>query len=122
MTTTTGHPPEQWPLVIVKELIDNALDEAEKAHAVPVIEVEVTRSGEIIVTDKTGPGIRAELVSKLLDYDTRSSDKEAYASPTRGAQGNALKTILAMPYALDGLMGRDPDRSPWSEAYDHLRD
>src|ERR1700684_2279943 len=72
LTTQTGHPPEQWPLVIVKELIDNALDEAEKAHAVPVIEVEVTRSGEIIVTDKTGPGIRAELVAKLLDYNTLS--------------------------------------------------
>ena len=33
------------------------------------------------------------------------SSNEAYASPTRGAQGNALKTILAMPYALHGEHG-----------------
>ena len=29
------------------------------------------------------------------------SSREAYVSPTRGAQGNALKTILAMGYVLD---------------------
>ncbi|MBA3768306.1 MAG: hypothetical protein H0W99_15275, partial [Acidobacteria bacterium] len=29
--------------------------------------------------------------------------KDAYISPTRGAQGNALKTILAIPYVLNDL-------------------
>jgi hypothetical protein len=33
------------------------------------------------------------------------SSREAYVSPTRGAQGNALKTVLAMPFALDGTEG-----------------
>ena len=32
----------------------------------------------------------------------RVSSREAYVSPTRGAQGNALKTILAMPFVLSG--------------------
>ena len=32
--------------------------------------------------------------------------REAYVSPTRGAQGNALKTILAMPFVLDGAQGQ----------------
>jgi DNA topoisomerase VI subunit B len=36
----------------------------------------------------------------LLDYDVRVSDKAAYRSPTRGAQGNALKTVIGIPYAL----------------------
>ena len=27
-------------------------------------------------------------------------------APDRGAQGNALKTILAMPFVLDGALGR----------------
>ena len=35
------------------------------------------------------------------------SSREAYVSPTRGAQGNALKTILAMGYVLDS--GGDGD-------------
>jgi DNA topoisomerase VI subunit B len=30
----------------------------------------------------------------------RVSDKAAYRSPTRGAQGNALKTVIGIPYAL----------------------
>src|SRR4029077_17160781 len=41
----------------------------------------------------------------ILDYSVRVSSREAYVSPTRGAQGNALKTILAMPFALDGAAG-----------------
>ena len=30
-----GHPVADWPLVIVKELVDNALDEAEEAGVAP---------------------------------------------------------------------------------------
>src|SRR5207253_2967142 len=41
-------------------------------------------------------------VAGILDYNARTSSREAYASPTRGAQGNAMKTLLAMPFALDG--------------------
>src|SRR3954465_8999906 len=26
LTNLTGHPPEEWPLVVVKELVDNAID------------------------------------------------------------------------------------------------
>ena len=33
------------------------------------------------------------------------SSREAYVSPTRGAQGNALKTLLAMGYVLQGAAG-----------------
>src|SRR5262249_18435539 len=49
-----------------------------------------------------GGGIPPEIVERLIDYSTRTSDKLAYVSPTRGAQGNAWKTLLAMPYVLDG--------------------
>src|SRR5437868_10760346 len=31
----------------------------------------------------------------------RVSSREAYVSPTRGAQGNALQTLLVMGFALD---------------------
>jgi DNA topoisomerase VI subunit B len=81
----TGHPVEQWPLVILKELIDNAVDEAEKTGVAPVVDVAVAR-GEIKVADN-GPGIAASTVERILDFSVRVSDKEAYVSPTRGAQG-----------------------------------
>jgi DNA topoisomerase VI subunit B len=104
LTAQTGHTPNQWPLVIVKELVDNALDESERAGIPPEIELDVG-NGCITVADHGG-GIGPETIAKILDYTVRASDKEAYVSPTRGAQGNALKTVLAMPFALDGTTGR----------------
>ena len=105
LTSQTGHPKEEWPLVILKELVDNALDAAEEAEIAPEIHIEVsTERGEIVIADN-GPGIPAETIEGVLDYASRVSSREAYVSPTRGAQGNALKTIVAMPFALDGARG-----------------
>jgi DNA topoisomerase VI subunit B len=98
-----GHAPDQWPLVVLKELVDNAIDAAEEADTAPVIRVDVTEK-EIIVADN-GPGIPVETVVGILDFSVRVSSREAYVSPTRGAQGNALKTIVAMAFALDGAEG-----------------
>jgi hypothetical protein len=39
-------------------------------------------------------------VDRIMDFDVRISDKVNYRSPSRRQQGNALKTILGMPYAL----------------------
>jgi DNA topoisomerase VI subunit B len=104
LVNQTGHAVEQWPLVILKELVDNALDGCEEAGIAPVVKVTVRR-GVITVTDN-GPGIGSKTVTDLTDYATRTSSREAYVSPTRGAQGNALKTILAMPFVLyGGTMG-----------------
>jgi DNA topoisomerase VI subunit B len=102
----TGHPVDQWPLVIQKELIDNALDASEEAGVAPTIKVavQILPSASITVIDN-GPGIAAATVKALLDFSVRVSSREAYASPTRGAQGNALKTLVAMPFALDGSGG-----------------
>ena len=101
LTTQTGYPKEQWwPDVVVKELIDNSLDACEQAGVAPVIAVDF--DGDSIRVTDNGPGIPSEVVRKILDFSTRTSDKQAYVSPTRGAQGNALKTLLAIPYVLSG--------------------
>ena len=48
----------------------------------------------------------AKTIKSILDFSSRTSSREAYVSPTRGAQGNALKTIVAMPFVLsDGDRG-----------------
>jgi DNA topoisomerase VI subunit B len=105
LVAQTGHAIEDWPFVILKELADNALDACEEAEIAPEIDIEVsTEPGEIIVADN-GPGIPASTIRDVLDYSSRVSSREAYASPTRGAQGNALKTLVAMPFALDGKTG-----------------
>src|SRR3954463_10170726 len=104
LTAQTGHRAGQWPQVAVKELVDNGLDACEEAGVAPRVEVEVDH-GTIRVADN-GPGIAADVVADVLDFSVRVSSREAYVGPTRGAQGNALKTVLAMPFALDGAAGR----------------
>lgn len=100
----TGHDPDEWPLVVLKELMDNALDACEEAGVGPDIGITV-KADSITITDN-GPGIPVGTIEGILDYTVRTSSREAYVSPTRGAQGNALKTVLAMPFVLDGSQGR----------------
>ena len=95
----TGYDPALWASVAVKELIDNALDAAEEARVAPNVTVTETRDGGFTVVDD-GPGVAPEVVARIVDFDRQTSSRAAYVGPTRGAQGNALQTILAMPYAL----------------------
>jgi DNA topoisomerase VI subunit B len=97
----TGHAVVQWLEVVVKEVVDNALDEAEEAGLPPQIEVSVdTDKCEIVVIDR-GRGIKADTVRAITDLSQKVSSRAAYVSPTRGQQGNALQTIFAMPCALN---------------------
>jgi hypothetical protein len=100
LVAQTGTPVKDWPVYLIKELVDNALDACEEADRAPEINIEVG-NGEIVVTDN-GPGLPGDTVKRILDFSVRISSREAYVSPTRGAQGNALKMVLAMPFALDG--------------------
>ncbi len=104
LTNQTGHEPDDWPLVIVKELVDNSLDACEEAEIPPNVTLTVDASG-ISIADN-GPGIPANTIDGVLDYTVRASSREAYVAPDRGAQGNALKTILPMPFVLGGNEGR----------------
>jgi hypothetical protein len=103
LVNQTGHHAENWPLVVLKELMDNAIDACEEAGIAPAISINVV-DDTIIVADN-GPGLPPGTIEGILDYTVRVSSREAYVSPTRGAQGNALKTVLAMPFALDGESG-----------------
>src|SRR5262249_12036104 len=84
--------------------LDNSLEACEEAGTPPEIRVIVDATG--ITVEDNGPGIPPETVAGAKDFAVRMSSREAYVSPCRGAQGNALKTILAMPFVLDGETGR----------------
>src|SRR5215212_11431985 len=113
LSTLTGVAQDEFASVVLKELIDNALDACETHEVAPEVVVEVPAEQahytngtsrddgliNIAITDN-GTGIPPETVRKVLNFDTRTSDKAAYRSPTRGAQGNALKTVIGIPYAL----------------------
>jgi hypothetical protein len=106
LVAQTGHEAHQWSRVIIKELVDNGIDACEEAEVAPVIKVMITtgksRKPTRIVIEDNGPGIPAKTIAGVIDYDVRISSREAYISPTRGRQGNALKTILPMAYVLGG--------------------
>jgi DNA topoisomerase VI subunit B len=101
LTTQTGYGKEYWwPGVVTKELVDNSLDACEQAGTPPRIEVDF--QGDSLTVADNGPGLQPDVIERILDFRTRTTDKAAYVSPTRGAQGNAFKTVLAIPYVLGG--------------------
>ena len=98
-----GRPKDEFGHVIVKELFDNSLDSCEDAGVVPEIMVSVTagRDGTVLLAvEDNGAGIGEDTVASICDFTRSTSDKAAYVSPTRGAQGNAWPLIISMPHAL----------------------
>jgi DNA topoisomerase VI subunit B len=98
LTRQIGHAPPLWPEVVLKELVDNALDACEASGVAPQIAITVDESS-ICVSDNGG-GIPASRVKQILHYANKTSSNAAYVGPTRGQQGNALQTLLAMGHAL----------------------
>jgi DNA topoisomerase VI subunit B len=78
LVNQTGHDADDWPLVVLKELVDNALDTCEEAGIRPVISIEVA-DDTIIIADN-GPGLPPGTVEGILDYIARVSSREAYVS------------------------------------------
>lgn len=100
----TGRPVSAFGEVVLKELIDNALDACESSGIDPVIHIGVATVDDrlMLCVSDNGAGISEQVINSILDFSTRTSDKSAYKSPTRGAQGNAFKTIIGIPHALGG--------------------
>ena len=78
----SGQPAELWPLVVFKELPDNALDACEEAGIAPELTVSIDSKASIITLADNGPGIPPRTVASILDFTTRTSSREAYASPS----------------------------------------
>jgi DNA topoisomerase VI subunit B len=103
LTTQIGYGKALWPLVLAKELIDNALDACESTNVCP--EIVVTLAPDAFTVRDNGPGVKPEIIDHSLDYHVRISDKKYYVSPTRGQLGNALKCLWAAPFVADGERG-----------------
>jgi DNA topoisomerase VI subunit B len=99
----TGQAVHRFADVVVKELMDNALDACETLGVAPEVTLgvgEYPSGGVVITVTDNGGGIPEKTVHDALNFDVFVSDKAAYRSPTRGAQGNALKTVFGIPLAL----------------------
>ena len=91
-----------WHLYIVKELVDNALDADEAAGLRSQIRVEFKYRppGHLAVAVSNTALFPLDQVEEIFSFDAYTSVKDYFNSLTRGQQGNGLKTILGMPYAL----------------------
>jgi len=108
---TTGRPSHEWDLYVVKELLDNALDADERwacDHGNPIeltVDLHYQHSDVLdihsldIAVFNRAP-FPTDLLPAIFDLTAYTSDKSHYNYPSRGQQGNALKTLLGIPYAL----------------------
>jgi DNA topoisomerase VI subunit B len=106
LTMQIGHNRPRWPVALLKELIDNALDACESAEGGPAPEIEVVLDPDSVSVQDNGPGLPEHVLRRSLDYEVRVSDKAFYVSPTRGQLGNALKCVYAAPFVVTGDSGR----------------
>ncbi len=100
LTAQMGFSKADWPIALLKELLDNALDACESAGIAPVIAVDL--EDDALTVADNGPGLPLGVLRQSLDYTIRGSDKIGYVSPSRGQQGNALKTLWAAPFVATG--------------------
>lgn len=98
LMTLTGLNQDRWDEVIVKELMDNALDAGEGSEE-PRLEIDLL-ADRFAVFD-SGPGIGEEALRKIGDFTAYASTKRLYHRPTRGFLGNALKTVLGIAFLRD---------------------
>jgi len=124
----TGRPPHEWDLYIVKELIDNALDADEAlwrndptqpphvSIRMEYIKVSERRSQQLFVQVNNRAAFPVEQIADIFATQWYTSRKAFIKGLTRGALGNALKTLLGIPYALRNRLAGDwsPDLKPLS--------
>lgn len=93
-----GMSENRWPEVFVKELIDNSLDAVDLLDT-KAIDI-VCEGGLFAVRDNAG-GIPESAFDDIYDFNLHVSSKRHTRTVSRGAQGNALKTVIALCYRLD---------------------
>jgi DNA topoisomerase VI subunit B len=109
----TGSSQKDFDRVILRELIDNALDACEAAGADPEIHVGVERRGEATVLSvrDNGPGLSLGDVGKITDFDRLASSHHYLKEPSRGMIGFAWKIILGAASTLREVKGFEPKAS-----------
>jgi hypothetical protein len=93
LTMQIGFPRHQWPLALLKELIDNALDACEMSGHPPDITVTVTE--DTVSVQDNGPALLPATLERTLDYLMRVSDKASYVSPTRRQLDEPQRAMVA---------------------------
>ena len=95
LETRTGVIEKYWYFVIIKEIIDNALDAIE-AESPKQINIEYKNN--IFKVFDNGAGLSVENIKDIYDFENYVSRNRHYITASRGKQGNGLKSIIGMCY------------------------
>jgi len=93
LRTLTGLDENKWALALLKELIDNALDSIDECGDK---RIDVIFDRTTLAIFDSGPGTSKDTLDMIHDFDVYVSSKRDFRTPTRGMQGNALKTIIGI--------------------------
>jgi 5S rRNA maturation endonuclease (ribonuclease M5) len=86
---------DRWQEVIVKELMDNSLDAVDQLDQK---QITVTCTDDLFSVCDNGGGIPAAALGDIYNFNIYVSSKRHTRTVSRGAQGNAVKSIIAICY------------------------
>jgi len=88
-----GVPQGYWPSVILKELVDNALDAIE-ASIIKQVTIEYSKNGLCIFD--SGEGLNLDNIKSIYNFDVFASNRRHKITPSRGKQGIGLKAVIGI--------------------------
>lgn len=91
----------------VKELIDNALDEADHSKA-PSVDVSIYVEKDRGIVRVFNSANFSSSISEIFDYTKRRSRKFYVIAPFRGAFGSALQYLACITHAYPRSIGKQP--------------
>lgn len=89
----TGMPPSGYDFVIIKEILDNALDAIESKDEK---NIELIADENSIKIFDNGPGLSKNLIEDMYDYSSLTSKNRVFKAPSRGQQGMGLKSVIGI--------------------------
>ncbi|MEM3553633.1 MAG: ATP-binding protein [Candidatus Bathyarchaeia archaeon] len=88
-----GFRSDDWPLVVIKELIDNALDSVDEAGGERTVRVTTSSSG--LSVNDSGPGLTQETLKLVYDF-TKYTSSKFFRTVSRGQLGHGLKVVIGI--------------------------
>lgn len=99
LQTQTGQPREHFGSVVLKELLDNALDAAESHGLAPSLDVSLDAEDamQYLTVADNGAGIPADVIEQILNFNVLVSDKAAYPAAAEVDRAEILEEFVSMP-------------------------